>query len=311
MLYLIIDMFGGQNVCMFTGIKQCSRDPLNFTNVLCNRHAADVFSLKLKTCKLYGRQNETNRHLALSTSYPVGEDYPIIPLPIKLVDAANVQNGPFVHNNKKLCINTDVMHNVITTFLNKKDLINKGYSIEDIRKISNILNYFFGSGGVAPQNIMYGSSGIDSYAPQRYLSFQSTNLGPLGSYWNGKNTEKTSLGIVDEQGNIIPFPVYKLPLFIQALLVGFEHSAHIYTNNANLFLVPNVIADLGKSCIHLFNESADNIVYRDTEDADYTTPLVILGEVSHLTNSPYRPFQKQAVLPGAYLAISNPQYCAP
>lgn len=304
---------GGGNSCMFSGIKACSRDYFGFTGIVCNKHASDIFEIKTITNHLCGRKNFTSTSVSITADYPICDILPILPFPIKLkVDA--VTTGPFTNNGRRLCIDKDGIYNTISNFLVSKDMNRKGYGSEDVRRISQILVTYISSGNFQAQENIQGLTYYGDASTPKYAMFSSYNTSALEAYWAKRRTDETLVGIVDDNGYIINFPVVKMPLFYQAMFVNFEFSHHTYSNTANAnttghYLIPNVIADTKTSSVHTFNVTQDNEIYRCTDNSTYSTPLIFHGIVRHLTNSHFEPFQKPEVLPGSFASLDRPGFC--
>ncbi|UVT30818.1 VP39 [Penaeus vannamei nudivirus] len=297
------------NNCMFYGIKPCSRDFFGFTRMICNKHASDIFSIKSSKINLCGRRNTTITVNTITTDQPIIEAYPLMPFPIKLVISGN---GPYTYNGQTLCIDKEVIQNVIANFLTGKELTKRGYGSEDLRRLSQVLITYLSSGSFQSQGYFDGCTYTGDPSLNKYSMFMGSNDTKLQDYWAGRKTDETLIGIIDNAGNVQQFPVAKLPLFYQAMLVNFEFSNHTYSQNLNLpgrYLVPNVIADTKSGTIHTFNVTQDNEIYRDCENANYATPLVCFGQVRHLTNSQFAPFQKPEVLPGMFVSVNRPGHC--
>ncbi|UBZ25605.1 31k virion structural protein [Carcinus maenas nudivirus] len=288
------------NNCMFQGIKACSKEPINFTHVACSKHSRDCFHLSSKKMKLFSNVMHNKMVMHTTVENACLQEYDLLPFPIAFKPSLNA-GSPYEYNGQKLCINQTVMTDCITHFINEKNLSSKNYTAAQIQQVINALITYISDGSYQALNA------FDNGAIQNYNTFLSQNQNRMKSYW--KPLSKVS--VVLENNTIIQFPISAFPLFYQAMFVGFEISEHMFRQNQPAkYLIPNCILNCNKKMICTFNQSEDNLIYKDVPGVDYASPLILVGSVTHDSTTPYNQFEKPQAYPaGIYTTNSRPTNC--
>nr|WOZ57606.1 31K protein [Menippe mercenaria nudivirus] len=271
--------------CMFTGIAGCSREHLNFTRIVCSKHARDIFNISTRKRVLYCYEQEHQTITALAQDETSKNSTIIAPFPFTFESGTNA-NTDFTYISRSICLNVPKMLSSISAFVNSKQLHKKGYSPAQVQEIAQMLASYI-------QNQPITS--ISSQNPGLLINFQNFKAYqelPLKSYW-GTGTESPLVNIALEDSSVINWPVAKLPLFYQALFVHFEFAEHVTQNGPSLHLIPNVRINESEAAICTFNQSPYFKIYRDPSvHADYISPLILTGTVDHKTRIPYEVFNR-------------------
>ncbi|UOT91779.1 31K virion structural protein [Aratus pisonii nudivirus] len=295
--------FGTYARCMFNSITACSREYYNFTNIICKNHSRDILGLIPESVKVFnGIKPETKNIITTDTANTCNQEVELLPFPITFLTAN--ENGPYIHANNKLCIDTNQISNCVSTFIASKNLNSKGYNNRQIQDVIQTLIIYISDGSFNVSiNNLNNNNGM-----MNYNMFSAQNAARLTANWLNPHT---MISVVKVDRSIIEFPIAKLPLFYQAILFGFEFAEHTYNDGKpRLNLHPNCICNSNKKYIMIFNQSVDLPLYTNRPGAQYASPLVIAGTVSHDAMHPYSPFERSQVYTSNITnAVNKPPHC--
>lgn len=270
---------------MFNGVSPCDRQFLNSSRVVCRRHGRDVFSLANLTRNIYSYKEQTRHIAVLATQNNSREPVPFVPFPFKFVPSGN-NASPHTYNGHAICLDTDSLVNCVSSFITSKNLVNLGYSARQIQYITEILvSYIQDQGYVSACN-------SDTQGALNFQMFKAHQSLRLQNFWA---KPRVLIHVVTHNQTVIKFPIDKLPTFYQAILMNFEVSEHNYdvtSRRHNSTLIPNCIANTKIKMIATFHQSSDLEICRYVPGADFVTPLVLSGKVTHNAFLPYEQFMR-------------------
>lgn len=280
------------NNCMFNGIVACSRDYLNFSRVVCSKHAREVFNITGMVRRTQSYRNSVRDIVALASTEATRDPVQILPFPFHFIaKSASSSNSQHTYNGKQICLDTNSLVNSVTHFINIKNLLNKGYNARQIHTMTEIIIAYIQDQAVFSQHT------TNPQGAMNYQMFKVAQEEQLRNYWE---KPMVTLKIVNYDNTMITFPLYKLPLFYQAMLIHFEVSEHNYTqinkNRAYTNLISNVICNAATKYVETFNQTTDVEICRYVPGAvDFVSPLIFPGSATHTPNLNYEPFQRPIV----------------
>ena len=295
------------NACMFNGINSCSKEFLNATRICCAKHASDIFNLKASVQKLYSSKYELKNIMTTTNENYSSEPIPLIPFPINFKTHAHA-GDPYTHNGKKLCIDEGVINSSIQTFIGSKDLTIRGYNSIQQQKIARTLICYISDAGYYN---LTNTTDLDTTIAYTYNNFITQNKIRMEKFWS----EPESMVEIISESNLISWPVSKLPMFYQGMLMGFELAEHSYAlpNNQQgpkLNLIPNCICNADIKIIMTFNHTTDLQIYRNVNDSTYASPLVLTGTIKHGRYSGYSPFQRPMFVHNTTVNLNRVPLCS-
>ncbi|UHB41741.1 hypothetical protein MrNuV_ORF018 [Macrobrachium rosenbergii nudivirus] len=291
------------NNCMFQGINACDRSFLNFTNLVCTRHAHDIFDLFPFEQRTFTNQLDKFNVVFSTNTTACNKFFDIAPLPFR--PHPNAQNAQNPQN--RLCIDYTNIQSIISKFILEKNLASKGYNVHQIQTVIQTLMVYISSNTYTQQQGI-GENYINlSQAAQNYSMFQMENSNRLKAYWC--QPHETNVAYINTDLTVNSIAITAFPLFYQALFANFEVSEHVMLGKPSKLLTPNCIFDLYNSTVHTFNEDEDFRIFKHTKDTTYSTPLILTGFVRQSDRALFKPFKRLEVLPGVYGPIRHPMGC--
>lgn len=292
------------NACMFNGISQCSRDYHNFTNIVCVKHANDIFQLKNVKLKLYGSKEETKEIMTLTADMTCQNEYAVLPFPITLKPINANTTTRYQDSGYELCIDNTTIINSVSSYVNSRSLTTKGYSpAQNQAIIQTIITY------ISEGNFTTVSPFESPVGNQNFNNFIAQNRSRLEVYWKSTPT----VTYVQAPLQFVQFSIDRLPVFYQAIFIGFEFSEHSYQRSNNPrpsnILIPNCYCSATSKMMFTFNQTRDLMIYRNIRGASYASPLIIMGVVFHTSMIPYSVFERPQVYPGVTTISGGPPMC--
>lgn len=299
-----LNNFQGAAYCMFRGINRCSRESFNHTRVVCQKHAMEIFGIVRKSIRAFNTDYSSYDQVYLVKNQSCKNEIPILPFPLKFISDATP--GRFTSNGKKVCVDHIEITNTVTSFVNSKNLINAGYSDNNIQEVIQCIIMYISEENYTPTNNLYLGPNYTTLI-QNYNGFNQMHKASLISYWQ----QSPAYLDVNTDVDIIKFPVHCLPSFYQAMLPGFEFSQHDYNNGQpSLYQIPNIMANVTNQLIHTFNQSVDVEIFKYSEDVDVASALIFMGSVTQKATLPYAPFQRPTVIQINQERSQRPPMCA-
>ncbi|QBB28620.1 Vp39/31 k [Homarus gammarus nudivirus] len=303
---------GGNNQCMFNGITTCGRDALNFTNVVCAKHAREIYEISQRKCKMIDTRMR-EKHMVHVTSENYSPEYNYIPFPIS-IKADNGNGGSsYSYSGFKLCIDQKSLVNCISAFIGNRNLTTKGYSPQQIQQVVQSVIAYITDLSYNPSTVLIDNSinfNYNNNITYNYNNFITFNRTRLMDYWK----DYDYVAIVQDTGAIINWPIKKLPIFYQSMLIGFEVAEHTYAAVNGIappprIMAPNSIINCITKMISSFNNTPDNVIYRDVAGTDVASPIVLCGRISHESQVAYNFFEKPEIYAGRFAGVARPGAC--
>lgn len=273
---------------MFTGIAGCSRDYLNFSRIVCTKHANDVFNLAPSVKTVHSYRKYTTHTVTWTSPEATQDSVPLLPFPFKF-DAAASSGGSTVHGSYSICIDKSIVQ-AVASFISSKNLTSLGYSSQQRDQIIGVIvSYIQEQPNMAPMNP--DANAALNFQFQLFAGYQKLRL---ENHWS---KPQVNLKIVNDDDDLISFPISKLPIFYQAMLVNFEVAEHKYTSTTrpNVTILPNILCSAKAKNIITLNQSPDLEICRNVNGATYSSPLVLCGYVNHTNLMTYEPFQRPSI----------------
>ncbi|UVX94874.1 31K virion structural protein [Callinectes sapidus nudivirus] len=288
------------NTCMFNGISQCSRDYINSTKIVCSKHSRDIFALSGRTHKIYSDRWHNKKVLNVSANSSCDREFNLLPFPIKITAAAN-GNQNYTHNGNTLCVDRENMVTCVSSFIEEKNLTNRGYSPMQTQQIIHTIITYISDSSFHSNIYPY-----ENVALYNYNNFLTNNKNRLTTHW----TDQTLIGVIGNNNNYVLFPLIKFPIFYQAMLVNIEISSHFYNNpNGLKTITPNCIFNCDLKMFRTFNQNDELRIFKDIPNTSYATPLVSCGTITHPNAFKYDDFERPDPISGVFSSNTRPPAC--
>lgn len=293
------------NECMFKGLNKCGSDTLNFTRIMCKKHAQDIFNIRTQPFVLLDKEYHNKTIAVYTDNSGCGKDVLIAPMPFKLKDNTSRVANDYSTATHTLCIDENSVADSVTSFIASKNLESRGYTQHQKRAIIETIVLYI-TDNTFQNSQLLTSTTMD--ASSSYSIFKAQNGLRLATYYDSGYT----VTIVNEDSRTVTWPICKLPIFYQALLIHFELSEHQFPleqGRNTRAILPNIIINFATKSISAYNETVELPIYRYSEKTSFASPLILTGTVIHRSRVPHNFHEKAQPISGVYGTNSRPVIC--